>query len=180
MSGSARPAAAAATARARTPEAEALTDLVVRTFRLNGLFLEAGEALARPVGLTAAWWQVLGAVLREPLTVSQIGRHMGLTRQSVQRVADLLVQRGLAEYVANPAHRRAKLLRPRHAGRDAIAALVDEQGAWADRVVADAGVTASELKAAVGVVDRIVEALPSLPAPRTGAPSHSGTTPART
>ena len=33
-------------------------------FRLNGQFLGVAEQLARPVGLTAAWWQVLGAVLR--------------------------------------------------------------------------------------------------------------------
>ena len=33
-----------------------------------------------------------------------------MTRQGVQRVADLLVEHGLAEYQPNPAHRRAKLL----------------------------------------------------------------------
>ncbi len=42
---------------------------------------------------------------------------MGLTRQSVQRIADLLVERGLAAYADNPAHRRAKLVTPTSAGR---------------------------------------------------------------
>ena len=37
----------------------------------------------------------------------EIGRQMGVSRQGVQRVADLLVERGLAEYQPNPAHRRA-------------------------------------------------------------------------
>jgi DNA-binding MarR family transcriptional regulator len=35
---------------------------------------------------------------------------MGLARQSVQRIADLLVDKSLAEYLPNPAHARAKLV----------------------------------------------------------------------
>ncbi|MFD9910168.1 MarR family winged helix-turn-helix transcriptional regulator [Streptomyces sp. NPDC059063] len=100
---------------------ELLSRTALGVFRLNGQFLAVSEELARPAGLTAAWWQVLGAVLREPLPVAGIARVMGITRQSVQRVADLLVRRGLAAYVPNPAHRRAKLLTPTDAGREAIA-----------------------------------------------------------
>lgn len=85
-------------------------DLLSRTalgvFRLNGQFLAVSEELAKPAGLTAARWQVLGAVLTEPLPVAGIARAMGITRQSVQRIADLLAAQGLAEYVPNPAHRR--------------------------------------------------------------------------
>ncbi|NUK28463.1 MarR family winged helix-turn-helix transcriptional regulator, partial [Streptomyces lunaelactis] len=81
-------------------------DLLSRTalgvFRLNGQFLAVSEELAKPAGLTAAWWQVLGAVLRHPLPVAGIARDMGITRQSVQRIADLLVERGLAAYEPNP------------------------------------------------------------------------------
>jgi len=111
------------TQRSRTEAGDVLTDLVLRTFRLNGRFLEVAERLARPVGLTAAWWQVLGATLSQPLPVSGIARDMGLARQSVQRIADLLVERGLARYTPNPAHRRAKLFEPTAKGRGAIAAL---------------------------------------------------------
>jgi DNA-binding MarR family transcriptional regulator len=91
-------------------EQELLSAAAITTFRLNGQFLALAEELARPAGLTAAWWQVLGAVLGEPLTVAGIARDMGITRQSVQRVADILAERGLARYLPNPAHRRAKLL----------------------------------------------------------------------
>ncbi|WP_351229725.1 MarR family transcriptional regulator [Streptomyces sp. NPDC002133] len=97
-----------------------LSATALGVFRLNGQFLSAAEELARPAGLTAAWWQVLGAVLGRPLPVAGIARAMGITRQSVQRIADLLVDKGLAEYVPNPAHRRAKLLRPTTEGRAAI------------------------------------------------------------
>ncbi|MER6235568.1 MarR family transcriptional regulator [Streptomyces clavifer] len=108
-------------------------------FRLNGQFLSVAEELAKPAGLTAAWWQVLGAVLAEPLPVSGIARAMGITRQSVQRIADLLVDKGLAEYLANPAHRRAKLLRPTEEGRAAVARIGPGHAELAARLAAELG-----------------------------------------
>jgi DNA-binding MarR family transcriptional regulator len=97
-----------------------LSAAALGSFRLNGQFLTVAERMARPAGLTAAWWQVLGAVLYEPLPVAGIARVMGITRQSVQRIADLLVANGLAEYQPNPAHRTAKLLRPTERGHTAV------------------------------------------------------------
>ncbi|MFJ5633838.1 MarR family winged helix-turn-helix transcriptional regulator [Streptomyces goshikiensis] len=118
-------------------------DLLSRTalgvFRLNGQFLAVSEELARPAGLTAARWQVLGAVLTEPLPVAGIARAMGITRQSVQRIADLLAAQGLAEYVPNPAHRRAKLLRPTAEGRAAIARITPGHATLATRLAAELG-----------------------------------------
>ena len=111
------PAAAAAPL---TPEQELLTRAALTAFRLNGQFLGVAEELARPAGLTAARWQVLGAVLREPLPVAGVARAMGITRQAVQRIADVLVDLGLAEYRPNPAHRRAKLLAATEAGYAAV------------------------------------------------------------
>ncbi|MGA4994556.1 MarR family winged helix-turn-helix transcriptional regulator [Nonomuraea bangladeshensis] len=116
-----------------------VSGLALGAFRLNGQFLHVAEGLARPAGMTAAWWQVLGAVLREPLPVSGIAREMGMTRQGVQRIADLLVERGLAEYRPNPAHRRAKLLQPTAAGREAIAKINPGHGEFSDRLVAELG-----------------------------------------
>ncbi|MFD5078982.1 MarR family winged helix-turn-helix transcriptional regulator [Streptomyces sp. NPDC058371] len=134
-------------------------------FRLNGQFLAVAEELARPAGLTAAWWQVLGAVLREPLPVAGIARVMGITRQSVQRIADLLVERGLAEYAPNPAHRRAKLLTPTEAGRAAVSTIGPAHAAFADRLAAalgDAG-----LAETVRVLERLSVALDEIGTPST-------------
>ena len=119
-----------------TDEQALLSDAALTVFRLNGQFLSLAEDLARPAGLTAARWQVLGAVLTEPLPVAGIARVMGITRQSVQRNADLLVADGLAEYVPNPAHRRAKLLRPTEAGLAAVRR-IDPAHAEAARALAD-------------------------------------------
>ncbi|MGC0330547.1 DNA-binding MarR family transcriptional regulator [Streptomyces sp. SAI-170] len=126
-------------------------------FRLNGQFLAVAEELARPAGLTAAWWQVLGAVLREPLPVSGIARAMGITRQSVQRIADLLVERGLAEYRPNPAHRRAKLLAPTEAGLAAVRRIDPGHAAFADRLAEAFG--EAELAQAVEVLERLSKIL---------------------
>jgi DNA-binding MarR family transcriptional regulator len=138
----------------RTPAGDALTELVMRVFRLNGLFLDVAETIARPSGLTAARWQVLGAVLRHPLTVSDAARAMGLTRQSVQRLADALVEDGMAEYVDNPRHRRARLLRPTQAGWDAIDILRPLQHAFTHQVTE--GMDAEELERTVRLLDRVI------------------------
>ncbi|CBG71254.1 MULTISPECIES: MarR family winged helix-turn-helix transcriptional regulator [Streptomyces] len=139
-------------------------DLLSRTavgiFRLNGQFLSVADELTRPAGLTAAWWQVLGAVLPEPLPVAGVARAMGITRQSVQRVADLLVGRGLAEYVPNPAHRRAKLLAPTPAGRAAIDRVEPGHAALAARLARELGEgefaeTVRVIEQLSGVLDRL-------------------------
>jgi DNA-binding MarR family transcriptional regulator len=117
----------------------ALTELILETFRLNAHLLEVAQELAAHGGMTAAWWQVLGGVLDEPRSVADVGRRMGVTRQSVQRIADVLVERGLAEYRPNPAHRRAKLLACTEAGYWAIRRVSLAQHPWADTVGAQVG-----------------------------------------
>ncbi|MCX4994992.1 helix-turn-helix domain-containing protein [Streptomyces longwoodensis] len=144
---------------------ELLSRGALGVFRLNGQFLAVAEELARPAGLTAAWWQVLGAVLSEPLPVAGIARAMGITRQSVQRIADLLVERGLADYRPNPAHRRAKLLAPTAAGREAVARIGPGHAAFADRLAEAYG--EAELAAAVAALERLAAVLDTLGPPVT-------------
>lgn len=77
----------------------------------------------RDLDLTSARWQVLGAVALEgrPLTVAQIARRIGLSRQAVQRVANDLTAEDLATFLDNPDHKRAKLLALTEQGRSAYA-----------------------------------------------------------
>lgn len=121
------------------PEQQLFSTAALTSFRLNGQFLAVAEELATPAGLTAARWQVLGAVLREPLPVAGIARAMGITRQSVQRIADLLVERGLAEYRPNPAHRRAKLVAITEAGHAAVARIQPRHAEFAARLAGELG-----------------------------------------
>src|SRR5262245_25490474 len=93
----------------RSPSSQAFTELILEVFPLTGRSLSAVIALTRPTGQTRARWQVLGALDENALPVAEIGRRMGLTRQSVQRTTDLLEADGLLSYTDNPAHQRAKL-----------------------------------------------------------------------
>lgn len=97
-------------------------DLALAVFETSGRLVDAGNALVRPAGLTTAWWQVLGALgySSHPLPVAHIARNMGLTRQAVQRVVDLLVDHGLVEQRPNPHHQRAKLIVLTPEGRAAL------------------------------------------------------------
>jgi DNA-binding MarR family transcriptional regulator len=160
--------AGAVPARERWPEppphTEAgglLTDVIIATFRLNGRLMEVAQRLAAEGGLTAAWWQVLGGVLDQPRTVAEIGRRMGMTRQGVQRVADLLMERGLAEYRPNPGHRRAKLLACSEAGYWATRQISLVQHPWANRVGAEVG--GDDLRDALATMQRLVAALEADP-----------------
>ncbi|MEV2277551.1 MarR family transcriptional regulator [Nocardiopsis sp. NPDC049922] len=116
-----------------------LSGAALTVFRLNGQLLSVAEGLARPVGLTAARWQVLGAVTDEPLTVSAIARRFGISRQSVQRMADLLVDQGMAEYRPNPAHSRAKLLALTEQGVAAMRRIRPDHARVADALVDELG-----------------------------------------
>lgn len=143
---------------------ELLSGTALAVFRLNGRFLSIAERLARPAGLTAAWWQVLGAVLHEPLPVSGVARAMGVTRQSVQRVADLLVERGLAVYEPNPAHRRAKLLAPTEQGRAAIDRITPGHAEFAARLSEALG-GGEEFAGVLDALERLSKALDALEVP---------------
>ena len=93
-----------------TSAGNTFTEIVAEVFRLNGRLIEAGDRMSAPVGQTSARWQVLAVVANGPASVAQVARTMGLTRQSVQRTADLLAADGLVRYADNPHHRRAKLV----------------------------------------------------------------------
>jgi DNA-binding MarR family transcriptional regulator len=149
------------TAEEHTRGGRALTELILATFRANGALMEVAQRLASEGGITAAWWQVLGGVLDAPRSVAEVGRVMGMTRQSVQRVADVLVEHGLAEYRANPNHRRAKLLAPTEAGRWAIRRITLAQHPWANEVGDEVG--PADLERATKVLLRLVKVLEAAP-----------------
>lgn len=118
----------------RTPAGDALSALVVHVLRLGALLQSEGDALARPAGQTSARWQVLAVVEDEALTAAEAARRLGLARQSVQRVADLLDAEGLVEYRENPAHQRAMLVSLTGAGRHALRRIQLAQRAWANEI----------------------------------------------
>lgn len=140
--------------RERTGAGEAFTELVVHVIRLDGLLTAAGDALAQPAGQTSARWRLLAAVEGGPATVAQIARAWGLARQSVQRVADVLVREGFAEYRENPGHRRAQLVRLTPRGRSVLRRIQTAQRAWADELGAEIG--EADLRRANAILGRVL------------------------
>ncbi|WP_409184040.1 MarR family winged helix-turn-helix transcriptional regulator [Amycolatopsis sp. VS8301801F10] len=99
---------------------DAYNALMDEVIRLSDVLEAVGNGIARPTGLSVARYQVLAAVDEKPAPVAAIASQLGHTRQSVQRVADLLVDDDLARYRPNPAHQRAKLLEVTPDGRAAL------------------------------------------------------------
>jgi DNA-binding MarR family transcriptional regulator len=145
--------------RARTTEGEAATEVVLRTFRANGGLLAAGDRLAAEEGLTAARWQVLGALALagRALTVPQIARRMGLSRQSVQASVNRLLEQALIEPRENPDHRRSPLIGLTERGRSRYAALERRQARWVNELAA--GLDPSDLATAARVLQELNERL---------------------
>ena len=107
-------------------------DLIVEVFRLNGILLTTADKLVSKFGLTGARWQILGAVVLagKPETVSRLARNMGLTRQSVQRVVNEMVEEGILSLVENPHHRRSGLIFMTKKGEKTFEAALQLQGPW--------------------------------------------------
>lgn len=142
----------------RSAAGEAFNEVLLRVLSLNGRFTAAGEELARPSGQSLARWVILAAVRDEPLSVSDIARRLRLARQSVQRIADVLVTEGLCGYRDNPHHQRAKLLEISASGRAVLAQIDAAQHQWADALGGRIG--EDVLRRAAQALAAIAEAVP--------------------
>jgi len=100
---------------------------------------------------------VLAAAGHAKMSVAEIARTLGITRQGVQRIADLLEADGLARYEENPDHVRAKhlVLTPR--GREVLAGIRAKQSVWANALGADIG--ERDLRLAGPILERALAAL---------------------
>jgi DNA-binding MarR family transcriptional regulator len=106
-------------------EAAALIPLIIADiYQLAGQLRRNADAIAGTIGQTQARWQVLSAASAEPKTVPQIARRLGIARQNVQRVADLLIDEGLAMLSPNPDHKTSPFLVLTEAGRSAFTQLM--------------------------------------------------------
>ncbi len=122
-----------------TKTGKALTELIIETFRLNGAILKAGDKLISDLGLTSARWQVLSCLTNEPITVAEIARRMGLSRQNVQRIANRLLQDQFVETIPNPAHKRASLFKLTSLGTESMQEVTRRQREWANQVSKNMG-----------------------------------------
>ena len=141
----------------RTAAGDAFAQLAFRIIQLGNHLTLAGDALAKPTGQTSARWQVLAAAAREEMSVAQIARLLGVARQGVQRLADLLEADGLIRYAENPAHQRAKLLQLTAKGERVLGDIRARQAIWANDLGAELG--QRQLQAAGETLQQVLEAL---------------------
>ena len=139
-------------------KSQSLVPIVVADiYELAGRLREYGEAIARTVGQTQARWQVMSAASGEPRTVPQIARVLGVTRQNVQRIADLLVAEGSAAYQDNPDHRASPHLVLTRRGHSALEQLSKAAGNYHARLARK--LSPSDLASLQRGLSRLLEAL---------------------
>lgn len=152
----------------RSPEAEVLSELFIEVFRLKGALERRGNEMTRGLGQTCSRWQVLRAVQERPGAIPQIARWLGLTRQAVQRLADLLVDAKLAMYGANPAHLRSPQLRLTPRGEATLQQIHVLHTRWSQRMAN--GSLRRDLEITLRTLRQLIERLERTPTgPRPAA-----------
>ena len=104
-------------------EFEAFALVVADIFDAAGVLRRDGERTASAAGQTQARWQLLSVVSDGDWTVPMAADRLGNSRQAVQRIANELVDVGLAAFVDNPRHRRSPFLQLTDAGRQVLDAI---------------------------------------------------------
>lgn len=142
-----------------TPKGETFTEIVLEVFKLGGLLVTEGDQLTQDLGISSARWKVLGALARsaKPLTVPQIAHSMGQSRQSVQRLTDVMENQGILSYQINPHHKKAKLVVLTPAGRDLYDMVEQKQIPWANSN--SDKITHGDLETTLAVLRKIIQQL---------------------
>jgi DNA-binding MarR family transcriptional regulator len=127
--------------------------LVADIYQLAGAFRRWGDSIAAEVGQTQTRWQVLSAASAGDRTVAELARRLGISRQGVQRTADLLVTDGLVQYAKNPDNERSPHLCLTRAGTQSLATLTAAAGAYHEQLAE--GLTMKELEIALVVLRKL-------------------------
>ena len=141
----------------KTPASNALTDLIRTVLRMNATVQKSGTRLMRGTGITNARWQTLSELfaLEKPVTVSELARHMGLTRQAIQRLADDMASDGLVEFAENPGDARAMHLLLTKVGREMYHEALEREWQWTNAIAED--FDAEQIACAVALLGAITK-----------------------
>jgi DNA-binding MarR family transcriptional regulator len=139
----------------KTPASNALTSLIRTVLLMNATVQKSGTRLMRGTGITNARWQTLSELfaLEKPVTVSELARHMGLTRQAVQRLADDMSSDGLLAFAAIPGNARSMHLHLTEAGKAAYDSALEREWRWANAITED--FDAEQITSAVTLLEEI-------------------------
>jgi len=142
-----------------TEAGQAVTELILDVFRLNGRLLVAGDRLVSELGLTSARWQVLGAIAyaQRPESVSSHARAMGVHRQGIQRIVNELQKEGIVEFQPNPHHKRAHQVILTSEGQKLFEAALALQAPWVNALSSD--LKPNDIAIAKNVIDQLTRRL---------------------
>ena len=144
-----------------SPEAAELSDITLAVFRVNGRLLEQGDRLAKPLCLTSARWQVLGAIALAGKAISapQVAEAMGVTRQGAQKQLQVLSDAGFIQRQKNPRHIRSPLYAMTKQGERIFSQVMARQAIWMKQL--SAGLSLRDLKMTLQTLEVIHERLDS-------------------
>ncbi|HEY9640042.1 MAG TPA: MarR family transcriptional regulator [Coleofasciculaceae cyanobacterium] len=96
----------------RTQAGQAIEDLIVEIVATFFLLRAEGMRIGVVSSSGEGYWSVLRLLkVKGPQTVPQLARYRYVPRQSVQKLANEMLNDGVIEFLNNPAHKRSKLLR---------------------------------------------------------------------
>lgn len=134
--------------------------LVADIYEAAGALRKSGEAVAKTEGQTQARWQLLSVISGDATSVPRAARRLGVSRQGVQRIANNLVDDGLAQWRPNPDHRSSPLLELTATGRRALSSITDRASAAQRSLTAD--IEADDIRTARSVLQRLTAAVRQL------------------
>ena len=124
---------------------------------MNATVQKSGTRLMKGTGITNTRWQLLSELfaLEQRVTVSELARHMGLTRQAIQRLADDMASDGLVEFVKNPGDARAMHLLLTEVGTATYYEAQECEWQWTNAIAQD--FDAAQIANAVALLEAITQ-----------------------
>ncbi|RDL42828.1 MarR family transcriptional regulator [Marinomonas piezotolerans] len=133
------------------------TKIVLAIFKVSGALNLEGDRMSEEFGLSSARWKIMGAIEKSDvlLTVPEIGRAMGQSRQASQRIVDVMAKDGLVKFIDNPNHKRAKHIALTVEGKRIYDLLDHRQALWATEVATK--LTRDELDITYNTIQKMVK-----------------------
>jgi DNA-binding MarR family transcriptional regulator len=150
----------------RAKESTVQTDPLVVAYRLliadvaelMGRSRTTSDVLARAAGQTVARWHLMSVLSGRPQSVASAARRLGLTRQSVQRVANDLLADALVVATPDPNDARAPQLALTSRGEALVADLYARSDEARTELMTRADVSVRQLTSARKTVRALIDA----------------------
>lgn len=132
--------------------------LIADVAELMGRSRTTSDVLARAAGQTVARWHLMSVLSGQPQSVASAARRLGLTRQSVQRVANDLLADALATATPDPNDARAPQLALTSRGEALVADLYARSDEARTELLTRADVSVRQLTSARETVRALIDA----------------------